>query len=81
MAIEQMVKNILRQHLQLGDAVDSYQADTPLLGALPELDSMGVVNLITAIEENVGCVIDDDEINADVFTNFGSLVAFVASKS
>ncbi|MDD5271587.1 MAG: acyl carrier protein [Methylovulum sp.] len=81
MAIEQLVKNILRQHLQLGDAVDTYTATTPLLGALPELDSMGVVTLITAIEDTVGCTIDDDEINADLFTSFGSLVAFVKSKA
>ncbi|PPD43546.1 MAG: acyl carrier protein [Methylobacter sp.] len=80
MAIEKLVKNILRQHLQLGDVVDSFNADTPLLGALPELDSMGVVNIITAIEENVGCVIEDDEISADLFSTFGSLTAFVESK-
>jgi acyl carrier protein len=78
--METLVKNILKQQLQLGAAVDAYTADTPLLGAIPELDSIGVVNLITAIEENVGCVIDDDEIDADIFATLGSLVAFVESK-
>jgi acyl carrier protein len=81
MAIEKLVKNILRQHLQLGDTVDSYDAQTPLLGAIPELDSIGVVNIITAIEDHLGCTIEDDEITADIFTTLGSLVAFVGSKA
>jgi len=51
-----------------------------LLGELPELDSMGVVNIITAIEENLGCVIDDDEISAEAFETFGSLMQFIESK-
>ncbi|MDD5276198.1 MAG: acyl carrier protein [Methylovulum sp.] len=81
MTIEALVKDILRQHLQLGNAVDNYDTDTLLLGALPELDSMGVVALITAIEDNFGCTIDDDEIDAELFTTLGSLVAFVETKA
>ncbi len=81
MAMEQLVRNILVQQLQLGSVVDSFTIETPLLGAIPELDSMGVVNLITAIEENLGCVVEDDEISADLFATFGSLLAFVESKA
>jgi len=80
MDIEKFLKSILQQHLQLGDEVNSYTKETPLLGALPELDSMGVVNIITAIEENLGCVIEDDEISAESFETFGSLMDFVESK-
>ncbi|MCF7970317.1 MAG: acyl carrier protein [Methylococcaceae bacterium] len=80
MDIEKLLKAILQQHLQLGDAVASYTSETPLLGALPELDSMGVVNIITAIEENLGCIIDDDEISAESFETFGSLMQFIESK-
>jgi len=80
MDIEKIIKAILKQHLQLGDEVNSFTRGTPLLGALPELDSMGVVNIITAIEENFGCTIEDDEISAESFESFGSLVDFVESK-
>ena len=53
---------------------------SPLLGALPELDSMAVVGIITAMEETFGFSIDDDEISADSFETFGSLIAFVERK-
>lgn len=81
MSVEVVVRDILRQHLQLGHAVDDYDADTPLLGAVPELDSIGVVTLITAIEDNFGCVIEDDEIDAEIFATLGSLVSFVETKA
>jgi acyl carrier protein len=51
-----------------------------LLGSIPELDSMAVVNLITTLEEHFGFTIEDDEINADVFGTLGSLTAFVDHK-
>jgi acyl carrier protein len=50
------------------------------LGNLVELDSIGVVNVITLIEEQLGCIIEDDEISADVFETFGSLVSFMQNK-
>ncbi len=80
MDIDKLLKSILQQQVQLGDLVETFTDDTALLGALPELDSMGVVNIITAIEENLGCEVDDDEISAEAFETFGSLKAFVESK-
>lgn len=80
MDIEKLVKNILKQQLQLGARSDDLTLDTALLGALPEMDSMGVVNIITALEDQVGCTIDDDEIDAEVFATLGSLVEFVERK-
>lgn len=74
------VKNILADVLSLGDAKDSLTADSALLGSIPELDSMAVVNLITALEEHFGIVVDDDEISATTFETVGSLTAFVQQK-
>ena len=73
------VKQILTDVLSLdpGRALD---AGTPLLGAIPELDSMAVVNLITALEEHFGIAVEDDEISADTFETVGSLAQFVAHK-
>lgn len=74
------VKNILVEVLSLGAAKDSLTADSALLGSIPELDSMAVVNLITALEEHFGIVVDDDEISATTFETVGSLTAFVQQK-
>ena len=72
------VKAILADVLGLGDAALAMTADSPLLGSVPELDSMGVVSLITALEEHFGISIDDDDIGASTFETLGSLSAFVA---
>lgn len=76
----QEVKNLLAQTLQLGPRADSLTLDSPLLGAMPELDSMAVVTILTAMEDHFGFVVDDDEISADTFATLGSLTAFVEQK-
>jgi len=75
-----IVKNLLAQNLQLGPRADSLTPDSQLLGALPELDSMAVVTILTAMEEHFGFVVDDDEISADTFATLGTLTDFVEQK-
>jgi len=72
------VKTILIDVLGLGDAGARLDADSPLLGSLPELDSMAVVSLIGALEERFDIAISDDDISASTFETLGSLAAFVA---
>jgi acyl carrier protein len=74
------VKTILADVLSLGAAKDSLTKQSALLGSIPELDSMAVVNLITALEEHFGITVDDDEISATTFETLGSLTAFVQQK-
>lgn len=74
------VKNILSDVLSLGERKDSLNEDSTLLGNLPELDSMAVVNVITALEEHFGITVDDDEISASTFETLGSLTRFVEQK-
>lgn len=74
------VKRILADVLSLGDGAASLDAQSPLLGSIPELDSMAVVNLIGALEEHFGFVVDDDEISANTFETVGSLATFVEQK-
>lgn len=80
MSTPQQVRNILAQSLQLGARADRLNADSPLLGAIPELDSMAVVMILTAMEEHFGFSVDDDEISADTFETLGTLTAFVEQK-
>lgn len=77
--IEQ-VKAILIDSLNLCIGMDALAADTPLLGALPELDSASVVMLIGALEEQFGISIADDEISGKLFETVGSLTDFVDRK-
>jgi acyl carrier protein len=72
--------NILDQTLSLQGKTRSFDDATPLLGAIPELDSMAVVSLIGAIEERFGFTVDDDELSGATFATVGSLTAFVRSK-
>ncbi|GGE87162.1 acyl carrier protein [Massilia psychrophila] len=74
------IKTILADVLSLGAAKDTLTEQSALLGSIPELDSMAVVNLIAALEEHFGIVVDDDEISATTFETLGSLNAFVQQK-
>jgi len=79
MALDE-VKRLLGDTLQLGDRVKDLTAQTPLLGSLPELDSIAVVTVIAALEERFGITVDDDEITAETFETVGNLSAFVEQK-
>jgi len=74
------VKAVVGGALQLGNRVQQMDAEAPLLGAVPELDSIAVVNLITALEEHFGIAVADDEIGASTFETLGSLTRFVERK-
>lgn len=74
------VRNILRDTLNLGERADRLTADSPLLGGLPEFDSMAVVTVVTMIEDELGVTIEDDELSAEVFATVGSLAEFIAQK-
>lgn len=72
--------NVLDEVLSLGGRAAAFTRDTHLLGAIPELDSMAVVTLITTLEERFGIIVDDDDIDGDTFASVGSLVDFVSQK-
>jgi acyl carrier protein len=74
------VRTVVGTTLQIRDRVRSMDASAPLLGAVPELDSMAVVNLITALEEHFGITVADDEIDAAAFESLGSLACFIEGK-
>jgi len=74
------VLGILDEVLNLGGRAKTFSLDAPLLGAVPELDSMAVIGLINLLEERFGFVVDDDDIDGSVFETVGTLVAFVDAK-
>lgn len=78
--ITQEVLRILDDVLSLKGRSVRFTRDTPLLGAIPELDSMAVVTLITTLEEQFGLIVDDDDIDGTTFATVGSLADFVSAK-
>ena len=80
MDVTQEVLRVLDEVLSLNGRSGTFTRDTPLLGAIPELDSMAVVTLITALEDQFGLVVDDDDIDGSTFATVGSLVDFVGGK-
>ena len=79
MACYNQVVRILAEVLSMEDRMEQFEPSTPLLGGLPEFDSMAVLSVITAIEEQFGVAINDDELEGESFETVASLVAFVES--
>jgi acyl carrier protein len=74
------VTRVIDDVLSLQGRSAGFTRETPLLGAIPELDSMAVVSLITTLEERFGIVIDDDDIDGSTFATVGSVADFVAER-
>ncbi|MEG3085825.1 acyl carrier protein [Sphingomonas sp. PB4P5] len=80
--IDATVRAVLRDVLGLSqDRVDAFRSETPLFGALPELDSMAVAGLLTELEERLGVLIEDDEVDGEMLETFGALVRFASAKA
>lgn len=80
MDVIQEVIRLLDEVLGLDGRAGAFTRDTPLLGAIPELDSMAVVSLITSLENHFGLVVDDDDIDGSTFATVGALADFVSGK-
>jgi len=78
--IDREVLGVLVVTLNLKAGAHRLQGNSPLLGAIPELDSMAVATVITSLEDRFGITIADDEIDGSVFATVSSLTAFVKSK-
>ena len=80
-ATDRVLREVLRDVLGLsGERVAGFTGDTGLFGHLPELDSMAVAGLLTEIEDRVGIVIEDDEVDGEMLETYGALLGFVTAK-
>jgi acyl carrier protein len=80
MDVTREVISVLTVVLSLGTRGATFDRNTPLLGAVPELDSMAVVTLITTLEERFGFVVDDDDLDGSTFATVGALADFVSAR-
>ena len=81
MDFDSAVLQTLDDALALGGRTRQWNRDTPLLGAVPELDSMAVVSLLTELSERFQLTIDDDDFDGSVFATVGSLSDFVSQRA
>ncbi len=75
------VRAVLAAELGLAQASAArLTRSSALFGDLPELDSMAVARVLTALEDAFGFHIDDDEVDGELFETLGSLTDFVTRK-
>lgn len=80
-AVAQTVKQVLRDILGLSEARAAALTDeSGLFGTLPELDSMAVMGLLTELEDRLGILIDDEDVDGDMLLTFGALTRFAADR-
>ena len=80
MDIKRELSKLLDETLNLEGRAAKFTESTPLLAAVPEVDSIGVVAVLTAFEDRFGFSVEDDEIDGAVFQTFGTLLDFVTAK-
>jgi acyl carrier protein len=80
--VESIIRAILSDMLGLSPRqVAAMDSDTELFGAIPELDSMAVAGLLTEMEDRLDIIIDDDDVDGELFATFGNLVTFAKDKA
>ncbi len=81
-AVEATVREVLRDVLGISETrVAAFADDTELFGALPEFDSLAVAGVLTELEDRLGILIEDDEVDGDMLATFGALARFAADRA
>jgi acyl carrier protein len=75
--IERDVRSFIIDHFLSGNA-SKLRADGSLLGDV--IDSMGVVTLVSYLQEHFGITVEDDEVLPSNLDTVSNLVAYVSKK-
>lgn len=79
--VDAVVRRVLGDVLGISaERTAAFTTESGLFGALPEFDSIAVMNVLTELEDRLGILIEDDEVDGDMLATFGALTAFVAAK-
>lgn len=79
--VEDKIRTLISDVLAISrERTAAFDSTTPLFGELPELDSMAVASLLTEMEDRLGIYIEDEEVDADMLSTFGTLVTFAERK-
>lgn len=79
--VDATLRALLADVLGLGEErAAALTEDSGLFGELPEFDSMAVATVLTEMEDRLGILIDDDEVDGEIFETYGNLLAFSVRK-
>lgn len=79
--VDATLRALLADVLGLGEARAAALTEASgLFGELPEFDSMAVATVLTEMEDRLGIIIDDDEVDGEIFETYGNLLAFSQRK-
>jgi acyl carrier protein len=80
--VEATLRAVLADVLGLDPVrVGRFDEATELFGSLPEFDSLAVAGLLTELEERLGILIEDHEVDGEMMATFGSLLTFARAKT
>jgi acyl carrier protein len=74
------VKTAVVETFGIEDRAATLDASSQLLGSIPELDSMGVLELVHELEQRFDVEFDGEDVSAESFETLGSLTALVEAK-
>lgn len=79
--VEDTVRAVLRDVLAISeDRMAAFGDETELFGALPEFDSLAVAGVLTELEDRLGILIEDDEVDGEMLATFGALTRFAVAR-
>lgn len=61
-------------------SLNEYSASMPLLGGIPEFDSIAVTNLVMSMEEEYNITVYDDELSESIFLTPERLLEYLRGK-
>ncbi|MGO8904194.1 MAG: acyl carrier protein [Solirubrobacteraceae bacterium] len=73
------VEEFIVREIALGRGIDSVAHDRDLLDG-GVIDSLGIVQLISFLEENYGIKVDDDDLDPENFRSLDSIAVLVEKK-
>jgi acyl carrier protein len=79
-ATDQRIKELMASQLQWSGSWDDIDADYPLLEK-QVIDSLGMIKLISLLEEEFDVEIDDDDVVPGNFLTIGHIARLVDSKA
>lgn len=71
---------VILSDLELLDGLDTIEENTGLLGKGIGMDSVEIIQMVAALEEEFGLTIDDNDLLPDHFQTLGTLVTFLEEK-
>lgn len=78
--IEEIIKQLVVEIFELGAPAAEIDSKESLFGGDLAMDSFATLEIVTALEEEFGIAVEDDEITVELFDSIDSLSIYVTEK-